>query len=168
MPTRTKIKAGILAWVVLEVLALAVAVHFLGWLPTLAAGMLTSTLGLMILRKVGREALAAVKQAMEGQVGGIAAVPSAGLTRVLSGLLLLLPGFVSDVAGLVLALPFVSRRILRPLGETIRPQRDGVVDLGRDEWRTAQERGPRPSCEPLPGMLPGGSKAAHSRSLDDE
>ncbi|MDB5641807.1 MAG: hypothetical protein JWN07_1124 [Hyphomicrobiales bacterium] len=169
MQTRTKIKVAILAWLVAEVAALAIAVQFLGWLPTLALGFATSTLGLMILRKAGRDSLATLKRAMDGRTAGAQTAPAGGLVHIVSGIFLLLPGLVSDVVGLLLLTPFVSRRLTGVFGVAGRPaQRDGVLDLDPDEWRSAQDRDGRPPCEPHAGMLPGDPKAAQRRSLDDE
>ena len=168
MQISKKIKAGILIWLVAELVALAVAVHFWGWLLTLGLGFATSALGLMVLRKAGQDSIAALRQAMDKGTSSPTAIPALGLVRVLSGLFLLLPGLVSDLVGLLLLIPFIGK--LLPSVSTGHGQRtqDGIVDLDPDEWRASQGRDPRPSCEQLPGMLPGGPKAAHSRSLDHE
>ncbi len=168
MQISKKIKAGILVWLVAELVALAVAVHFWGWLLTLGLGFATSALGLMVLRKAGQDSIAALRQAMDKGTGSPTAIPALGLVRVLSGLFLLLPGLVSDLVGLLLLIPFIGKLLPSVPGGNGQRTQDGIVDLDPDEWRAAQERGARPSCEQLPGMLPGGPKAAHSRSLDNE
>jgi UPF0716 family protein affecting phage T7 exclusion len=75
--------------------------------------------------------------------------------------LLILPGFVSDIAGLLL----LSRFIRDPLSRTLsgRPRSaaaapDGIVNLDPAEWRAAAEPDRGPPCEPVPGMLPGEPK----------
>ena len=105
---------------------------------------------------------------MDKGTGSPTAIPALGLVRVLSGLFLLLPGLVSDLVGLLLLIPFIGKLLPSVPGGNGQRTQDGIVDLDPDEWRAAQERGARPSCEQLPGMLPGGPKAAHSRSLDNE
>ena len=97
---------------------------------------------------------------MDAGTGGAIAFPAFGLVRVLSGVFLLLPGLVSDLVGLLLLTPFISKRLTKLSGGKSRRAQDGVLDLDPDEWRAPQERGGRPSCEPLHGMLPGGPKAA--------
>ena len=160
MRMTSKIKVGLVAWMAAELAALAVAVHFWGWLPTLGIGFATSVLGLMVLRKAGRDSFAALRRIMDDGTAAAIAVPAFGLVRVLAGILLLLPGLVSDLVGLVLLTPFISQRLTKLTGGRSRRAQDGVLDLDPDEWRVPQEQGRRPSCEPLHGVLPGGPKAA--------
>lgn len=71
----------------------------------------TGCLGSYILRKKGFEAL---KRSMESmQDGGFAPLPADNGLGFISGFLLLIPGFFSDVLGLVLLLPFVQTAFSR-------------------------------------------------------
>jgi len=163
-----KIKIGILAWMVAEITALVVAVYFLGWLPTLGIGIATSALGLMVLRRAGQDSLVALSHAMDNGTGGSTSIPAQGIIRVLAGIFLLLPGLVSDLVGLLLLAPFIGRLLPKVSGNNIRRSHDDIVDLEPDEWRAGQEHHHRRSCERQSGMLTGGPKAPHSRSLDNE
>jgi UPF0716 protein FxsA len=169
MSVRGKIKAVVLAWLAAEVVVFATAIHFWGWPTTLALGFLTSALGIYILRQAGRESLGVLKKAMDAPSGLDFEVPSGGVLRILSGFLLVVPGFVSDLAGVLLLAPYIRQRLATLImGPRPRRPQNGVVDLDPNEWRAgrAQDRGP--SCEPLPGMLPGEPKAEHSRRQFDE
>jgi UPF0716 protein FxsA len=169
MDLRRKLKVAVFAWLMAEVAAFAVAVYLWGWPTTLLIGFLTSAFGIYLLRRVGREGLGVLKKAMESPSGFGVEVPSGGVLRLLSGLLLLIPGFVSDLAGILLLAPFIRERVANQFMPS--PQRrsqNGVVDLDPNEWRTGQTPDRGPSCEPVPGMLPGEPKAAHSRRQVDE
>lgn len=169
MDLRRKIKVIVFAWLAAELVAIATAVHLWGWPATLLVGFFTSALGIYILRNAGREGVGILKKAMESPSGFGVEVPSGGVLRILSGFLLVLPGFVSDLAGLLLLAPFLRERLAHLfLGSRPRPAQNGVVDLDPDEWRAGQGQDRGPSCEPLPGMLPGEPKAAHSRRQVDE
>jgi UPF0716 protein FxsA len=164
---RAKLKVLVLGWVLAEVIALILAVRLAGWPLTLVAGFLTSALGLYVVRQGGRESLAALSRFMHAP-GAAAEAPSAGIVRILSGLLLVIPGFVSDLAGLLLLAPAVSRALTRRFVTPVRSAPSGVLDLDPKDWAATREGSSGPSCEPAPGMLPGEPKTAHIRRLDDE
>ena len=128
---------ALLALPVLELLVfflVAAAIGF-GWaLLLLLAG---SFAGILLLRHAGGSHIARVCLAMaEGRLTSLTADSTGGLI-LLSGILLLIPGFVTDVAALLLLLrPF--RRFL--FGSTFRrgpppPRADGVLDLEPEQWR---------------------------------
>jgi UPF0716 family protein affecting phage T7 exclusion len=85
-----------------------------------------------------------------------------------SGLLLVLPGFVSDLLGLILLVPWVRALITGKVATSAGVASDGVVDLDPDQWHVAREQERGASCEPVSGVLPGGPKTAASRRQDDE
>jgi UPF0716 protein FxsA len=113
--------------------AVAVAV---GIATALALMILTTFVGALVLRHVGRTGLTQVR----GAIADPAAAREAGggLLLGLGGILLVLPGFITDAVGALLLLPAVRRG----LGATIRrwtfgqgePQRPDVVDLAPNEW----------------------------------
>src|SRR6266487_1578748 len=101
---------------------------------------------------------------------------------VLAGLLLLVPGFLTDVAGALLLVPALQRRILatllRSFGEA-RSKTAAVVKLDPDEWRRVaeEETGQDPkrvtlahSCPPAPPVLdtPPESGSSASRVKEEQ
>jgi UPF0716 protein FxsA len=91
---------------IVEIASIVFVAQFAGWW-TLAAIIGAAVLGMYVLRRTGRDWLRRVSE--EGQPGR-ATGDSAMLFA--AGVLLIIPGFVSDVIGLLLLLPFV-RVLLR-------------------------------------------------------
>jgi len=131
-------------WLLLAVLALplmelavfiavAATIGF-GWALTLL--LFTSLAGALVLRHAGGSHIARARVALgEGNFTALQADGSGALT-LLAGILLLIPGFITDVVGLLLLLAPLQRT----LGALLRrgqPQArgDGVVDLSPEQWR---------------------------------
>ena len=67
---------------------------------------------------------------------------------LLAGILLALPGFITDIAGLLLLLAPLWRAVNRKLGRAAPPGRtDGVVDLEPEPWHRVDDPA-------LPGRRP--------------
>src|ERR1035437_9700397 len=128
----------LLALLALPILELAVFIAVagaIGFLWALALGMATSLAGAMVLRHAGGNHSAHVRVAM-GE-GGFTALQadSAGTLTILTGILLLIPGFITDVLGLLLLLAPLRRALAMLLGLKPAPARaDGVVDLSPEQW----------------------------------
>jgi UPF0716 protein FxsA len=107
---------------VLEILAIIGLIGLIGGWWTLAALLATSALGGWIVRREGRRAWRVLQEAVRSGAGPGRELPGlsgTGLTMA-GGLLLAVPGFISDVLGLLLVLPFtrpVVRRLLASYGE---------------------------------------------------
>jgi UPF0716 protein FxsA len=130
---------------------IAVAVQ-IGVLTAFALMFATSALGIALLRLAGKGKIAQVRVTVtDGSVqaiGGASPGSSAGRAfyTVIGGILLVLPGFLTDVLGLLVLLPAVQQRLHAALGRVLRRQshsRDGVIDLEPGEW--AEEAGSRSS-----------------------
>lgn len=130
----------------------------IGILPTLLLILATSTLGAVLLRAQGFAALRQIARESRGGGLPLTALGHAALIGI-GGFFLLLPGFVSDVLGILLFLPPVRSLILKAVashGSVVvmtRPgrTRDDVIDLDPAEWRTGPARGP--DAPPVPGRL---------------
>lgn len=171
---RTWLPLGVAAWLVLEI-----------WLLTLVAGASSGlmvflllvagvVLGSVVIKRGGRRAFRSLSETLQQQQGGV--VPGSpgsragsegnGLT-MLGGLLLIVPGLVSDALGLLLLVPpvqkavsgYAERTFERKLreaaqggfGDVFRQVRihqpDGKVVQGeviRDEPDTDKPQDPRP------------------------
>ncbi len=132
-------------WLGAELAAFAVVVHLVGFSGAILACVLTTLAGLSTLRRVGISAVLRLRQAAArktSEQGGLS--KEAVLDGTLAGLgamLLILPGFVSDVAGLALAAPSVrfwvtERLMLGKFGRLRngRPPAPRAIELAPREW----------------------------------
>lgn len=105
--------AGLLLLLILEILAISLVSSWIGGWPTFLLLMLTSALGVWVISRQGARAWRALNQALlEGRMP--ARELADGIVVLVGGLLLLLPGFITDLAGLLLVLPF-TRPVARSL-----------------------------------------------------
>jgi len=120
----------LLALVVVEIWLLVVIGGHIGGLATFGILVVGAIGGGWIARREGRRAMAAWQQAtMTGQVPGPQLATSAMI--VIAGVLLALPGVISDVAGLLLLLPpvrhMLSSRFSVAFAERVRAQGLGAM-----------------------------------------
>jgi UPF0716 protein FxsA len=108
---RLRVFVGLMALAELAVLLLVVAWIGLGW--TILATLLTSALGWLLLARQGTRALADLRERARTRQAAGRELGDAGLVA-LGGLLMVLPGFLGDLIGLLLLLP-VTRRPARAL-----------------------------------------------------
>jgi UPF0716 protein FxsA len=112
----------------------------IGILATLALTAATSLAGMILLRMAGRQTLAQVRALADGRIRQ--ADFTGGFFRVLAGILLVLPGFVTDLAAVLLLLPPLQKVLRAALVAILRTryrQREGVVDLEPGEWNRVKD-----------------------------
>ncbi|MET7364796.1 FxsA family membrane protein [Streptomyces sp. NPDC005566] len=111
---RTFLPLGLAAWLVLEIWLLTVVAEAASGFTVLLILVAGAVLGAVVIKRAGRRAmrnLTETFQQMPGQPGATAApaaAPSGSKGNgflMLAGLLLMLPGLISDAAGLLLLLP---------------------------------------------------------------
>ena len=114
-------------------IAVAAAIGFLPALALIAAG---SFAGMLILRHGGGGHIARVRVALgEGSFTALQADSRGGLI-LLAGILLAIPGFITDALGLLLLIPPLRQALAAAFGRGGQPTRaDGVVDLPPEQWR---------------------------------
>ena len=128
----------VLALLALPLLELAVFIAVagsIGFLWALLLVVASSMAGAMVLRHAGGNHIARMRVAMGP--GGFTALQadSAGTLTLLAGILLFIPGFITDVLGLLLLLAPLRRALAALLGRKMAPARaDGVVDLEPEQW----------------------------------
>jgi UPF0716 protein FxsA len=126
----------VLLYLAVEIVALVAVASWIGVGATVVVLLAGSVLGLVLARHEGLRAARALAEAARDQ--RVAHVEMTdGLLVAAGGLLLLVPGLVSDVAGLLLLLPptrsLVRRRMVRaaerraPVLRTARMRADGTV-----------------------------------------
>jgi UPF0716 protein FxsA len=123
---------ALLALPMAEFAALVVVVLVLGFAWALLLQAASSFAGLMVLRHAGGTHVSRVRAAMgEGRMSALSADGSGALT-LLAGILMLIPGFITDLAGLALLLSTNLR------GGSARPA-DGVIDLQPEQWHQVDD-----------------------------
>ena len=145
MPLSSRIKLAAVSWIILEIVAFSLVAHWIGVPRTILLGVITSLLGLTLLRRAGTSALLKLRSSFEGKALG-AGDGTRFLDEMLAtggALALLLPGFLSDILGLALAAPVVRDRAARWIGGggpawvRGRYPKPGptTIDLEPDQWR---------------------------------
>lgn len=149
----TRIKLALALWFLAEVLAFSLVAHWIGVPRAILVGVITSLLGLSLLRRAGTSALMKLHASLDGRVV-VERDASHFLDETLAtvgALALLLPGFLSDAVGLALAVPALRDRVAGWIGRdglrTGRSARQGpsTIDLEPDEWRQTD-----PTKRPVP------------------
>jgi UPF0716 protein FxsA len=147
---RTFLPLGIAVWLVLEIWLLTMvagAVSGLAVLLLLIAGFL---LGSVVIKRAGRRAFRNLTETLQQQQGG---TPAAGAARpggsegkgllMLGGLLLMLPGLISDAVGLLLLVPPIQKAISRYAERTFeRKLREATPGTLGDAFQQARIRRP--------------------------
>ncbi|MCL6735424.1 FxsA family membrane protein [Streptomyces neyagawaensis] len=165
---RTFLPLGIAAWLVLEIWLLTVVAGAAGGLAVvvlLVAGFLA---GSAVVKRAGRRAFRSLTETLQQQQGGggAASGSEAGKNEgngflMLGGLLLMLPGIVSDAVGLVLLVPPVQKALGRYTERTFeRKLREAGAGGFGDAY--TQARIHRPDGKVVPGEVirdgaPGGA-----------
>ncbi|MCP3816981.1 FxsA family protein [Streptomyces sp. A3M-1-3] len=173
---RSFLPLALAAWLVLEIWLLTVVADAAGGLTVLALLVGGAVLGAVVIKRAGRRAFTSLTETLQQAQSG--AVP-AGRDKqsggngfmMLGGLLLMMPGLISDAAGLLLLLPPVRSRLgayaersldrMRAatpgsLGDAFQQARihrpDGKVVQGEvirpDGPAPRQDEGPRPPLTP--------------------
>ncbi|WP_399137115.1 FxsA family membrane protein [Streptomyces sp. NBUA17] len=153
---RTFLPLGIAAWLVLEIWLLTVVAGassgFIVFL-LLVAGVV---LGSVVIKAAGRRAFRNLTETLNQQQSGTPTEARPGSEgnglMMLGGLLLILPGLVSDALGLVMLLPPVQKAVSRYAQRTVeRKLRDAGPGTLGDAFRQARMH--RPDGKVVPGEV---------------
>lgn len=120
----------------------------IGFLPTLGLMLLTSLAGALVLHRINRGGFTAFRRVLRDREVAATTTQGGGLLVGLAGILLVLPGFITDILGVGLLVPPLRRRFSAALGRAIqrKPQTNGpdaVIDLAPSEWKALPDRKPR-------------------------
>ncbi|MET9735030.1 FxsA family membrane protein [Streptomyces sp. NPDC006458] len=113
---RTFLPLGIAAWLVLEIWLLIVVADAAGGFTVFLLLLAAFVLGAAVVKRAGRRAFQNLNEAV--QRGGTPTGSGGNGWMMLGGLLLMLPGLVSDVFGLILLIPVVQRAVGRSAERT--------------------------------------------------
>ena len=132
MNSKTKlIGLALGVWLALEILAFAVVLRSLGLVAAIALGLGTTALGLSDVKRM----LSVWRERGKARRDG---AMLDGVLQALGSLLLILPGFASDVAGLALKSPSVRTAIaarLKSGGKAGADDGPQTIDLAPHEWK---------------------------------
>ena len=128
----------------------------IGVVPTLALLLADALLGSILLRYQGRAAWIRFNRALaEGRVPHKEVFD--GVLVIMGGALLLTPGFLTDILGLILLIP-PTRALVRAMSARLVRRR---IALGEAVWTFGASRRPRASRRPpRPRPAPGGPSGA--------
>lgn len=182
---RTIVPIAIAVWVALEIWLLTVVAGATNWLVVFLCILAGFVLGAAAVKRAGRSAWQNLAASVNAQQQGVQPGPPQGGGRtglaMLGGLLLIIPGFVSDAVALVLLIPqaraFIGRRVDRAiLGRAVpmppggpRAASEGPADLV-SAVDPASAAGPAPVVGPAPaaartaGLVPPGTRWSRARS----
>lgn len=115
----------LLAYPLAEIAGFVLVGGWIGVLPTLALVILSATLGLFVLRRQATMAGQDLRASLQGVRGPIDTLAGGALVA-LGAVLLILPGFVSDLAAIPLLVPPLRRVLVQSLsGRVARRRRSG-------------------------------------------
>ena len=129
---------GVFLLPVAEIAAFVLVAFLIGWLGAICLFLATTVLGILILRRSGSNDIERFRAAFSQD--GVRAIhlESPGLGPVIGGILLVFPGFITDILGALLLVPAVRGALRAAIGrarETRRRKRNPeVVDLTPQEW----------------------------------
>ncbi|MEU0988580.1 FxsA family membrane protein [Streptomyces sp. NPDC005953] len=158
---RSFIPLALVAWLVLEIWLLTLVAAAAGGLTVLALLIAGGILGAAVIKRAGRRAFRNLSETIQRQQGGPAqpGTPSDPGAKsdgngflMLGGLLIMLPGLISDVLGLVLLVPPVRsvlrRSVERSLERRVRAASPGTIG---DAYQQARIH--RPDGKVVPGEV---------------
>lgn len=136
-------------WPLLELWLLVQVGHWIGALPVMALVLVSALLGIALLRSVGWQTLVDVRSRMQRMDSPAPALLD-GIAVAIAGILLLLPGLISDIAAALLLVGPLRRRLLRawqpPLAGTgpmpggVRPDYESVIIEGEYHREEGESR----------------------------
>jgi UPF0716 protein FxsA len=134
---------AILLLPIAEIAVFLLVAALIGFLGAFTLMLATTLAGVVVLRRAGRGRIAQFRVAVsDGEITGVEA-NTGGFLTVLAGLLLVLPGFVTDLIGAALLIrplrQWCGRTFKAWVGRRQAAQR-GVIDLSPDEWQQLPDR----------------------------
>ncbi len=127
--------ATILMLPVLELAAFILVAAIVGFGWALLLTIMTSGAGMLVLKYAGGAHIERVRTALGASSFSALHADSQGSLVLFAGILLLIPGFITDLIGLFLLVSSLFRR-----GDAVPAQRDAVVDLEPEQWHRVPDK----------------------------
>ena len=132
----------------------------IGWLWTIVLFLATTAAGVILLRRSGRSDLDRARAAFAKDGFRAVHLEMPGFGPILGGILLVFPGFITDLLGLALLVPWFRRWASARLAETARQRRRSrpgeitVIDLAPNEWQQITDARPKKRTKDRPKNAP--------------
>ena len=140
MPVGKLILFGLLGLVMAEAAVFLMVAWAFGSLIAVIAQMASSVLGFAVLARMGRRLAGRVADILSQRDFGAPAARSSGVLTTFAGLLLVLPGFITDCIGLLLLIPAVQDRLRSRAPDSRRRPGGRIIELDPSQWRDMPER----------------------------
>ena len=138
MPILRWLLLSLLLLPVMELVAFIAVAVAIGFGSALALILLGSFCGVLLLRHGGGNHVSRIRAAVNGRSFSALEADGRGGLVIVSGILLLIPGFITDAVAIVLLVWPALRGAAEALGlrePAPRPRSpDGVLDLEREQW----------------------------------
>ncbi|MGJ8517244.1 FxsA family protein [Carnimonas bestiolae] len=152
-----------LVYFIVDIVALLMLGHAIGLLPTLLLIVITGFIGSQLIKRQGIGSLRNIQQGMAtGQVNKADVIK--GGSSVIAGFLLLMPGPISDLLGVIALIPLISRKLMgKPPVEIYNPRADrGARGTYDGESRAANDDAHASSGDTIEGEFIEHKKDDHS------
>jgi UPF0716 protein FxsA len=150
MPILRWLVISLLLLPVMELIAFIAVAVAIGFGPSLGLILLGSLCGILLLRHGGGSHIGRIRAAVNGRSFTALEADGRGGLIIISGILLLIPGFITDALAVVLLILPALRSAAEALGlrqpAPPRSSPDGIVELAPDEWHRVPD--PRLPNEP--------------------
>lgn len=126
------------AWLLIEIVAFVLVVQFLGVLAAIALGVGTTLLGLADVKRL----FAYLRNRVTQPRAEIKPGPHLleGSLEAVGCILLILPGFASDLVGLALKAPSIRASVADRIRHRHRSRGPQTIDLAPNEWKSLGDR----------------------------
>jgi UPF0716 protein FxsA len=135
---------GLLLLPLAEIMAFILIAVVIGWLWTICLFLATTLVGIAVLKRAGRRDLDRLRTGLARDGAAAVRLDSPSLGPLIGGILLVFPGFITDLVGILLLVPAVRRCLGTVMRRTLErrhgPQKQSVVDLTPEEWHQVSEK----------------------------
>jgi UPF0716 protein FxsA len=133
------IATGLLVLPLAEIAAFILVASQVGFTTALGLVILISLAGMLVLRHAGGGAVTRLRTAAGRTEVREVALDGSGTGTALGGILMVIPGFITGVLGLLMVLPatrdWLAGTALRLFTQRPRTPPPGTIDLQPEEWR---------------------------------
>ena len=139
------VRLAFVLYIVVEVALFVLVGQLLGGGALFVWVLATAAVGAVLIRREGIRAVEAMRAAMRERRSPEPAVPDRGLVAT-GGLLLVLPGILTDLVGLIIVIPAsrpFARRLLTTLGTGLVSRAGGITSVG------PPPAAPKPTAGPI-------------------